>query len=213
MQVMQEKKAGRKLIAAVIAAALLVCVFPTVAYADNDKISELEEKIKQTQEEKEETVVLHISRDPAEKEKAESEAAKSSDDDESQEDTETDSEEEITAYLRVGESKIIYKISGLDYEDLMEDSYNDLRHQEVIWADFEDISGVRISLEGAEYELTVEKKKEGNIWYYEDNEIETDDFRNAFNSLSASEFTEEEPTDKEEISLTLQIDSVLFLKV
>ncbi|MDE7038415.1 MAG: DUF4340 domain-containing protein, partial [Lachnospiraceae bacterium] len=48
-------------------------------------------------EEKEETVVLHISRDPAEKEKAESEAAKSSDDDESQEDTETDSKEEVTA--------------------------------------------------------------------------------------------------------------------
>jgi len=93
-------------------------------------------------EEKEETVVLHISRDPDEKEKAESEAAKSSDDDESQEDTETDSKEEVTAYLRVGESKIIYQISGLDYEDLMEASYNDLRHQEVIWADFEDISGV-----------------------------------------------------------------------
>ena len=167
----------------------------------------------ESEEVKEETVALHISRDPDEKEKAESEAAKSSDGDKSQEDTETDSEEEITAYLRVGESKIIYKISGLDYEDLMEDSYNDLRHQEVIWADLEDISGVRISLEGAEYELTVEKKKEGNIWYYEDNEIETDDFRNAFNSLSASEFTEEEPTDKEEISLTLQIDSVLFLKV
>ena len=161
----------------------------------------------ESEEVKEETVALHISRDPDEKEKAESEAAKSSDGDKSQEDTEADSEEEITAYLRVGESKIIYKISGLDYEDLMEASYNDLRHQEVIWADFEDISGVRISLEGAEYELTVEKKKEGNIWYYEDNEIETDDFRNAFNSLSASEFTEEEPTDKEEISLTLQIDS------
>ncbi len=158
-------------------------------------------------EEKEETVVLHISRDPAEKEKAESEAAKSSDDDESQEDTETDSEEEVTAYLRVGESKIIYQISGLDYEDLMEASYNDLRHQEVIWADFEDISGVKISLEEVEYELTVKEEGKEKIWYYQDDEIETDDFRNALNSLSASAFTEEEPADKEEISLTLQIDN------
>lgn len=161
------------------------------------------------EEEKEETVVLHISRDPVEKEKAESEAAKSSDRDKSGKDTETDTDtdEEITAYLRVGESKIIYQISGPDYEDLMAASYNDLRHQEVIWADFEDISGVKISLEGAEYELIVKEKNKESIWYYQDDEIETDDFRNALNSLSASEFTEEEPTDKEEISLTLQIDS------
>lgn len=52
---MQEKKAGRKFIAASMAAVLLVCVFPTAAYADNDKISELEDKIRQTKEEKEET--------------------------------------------------------------------------------------------------------------------------------------------------------------
>lgn len=38
-------------------------------------------------------------------------------------------------------------------------------------------------------------------------EIETDDLRNALNALSASEFTEEEPADKEEISLTLQMDN------
>lgn len=139
-------------------------------------------------EEKEETVVFHISRDPAEKEKE-------------------DAEEEITAYLRVGESKIIYQISGLDYEDLMEVSYNALRHQEVIWVDFEDIRGVKISLEGAEYELVAKEKNKENIWYYQDDEIETDDFRNALNSLSTAEFTEEKPSDKEEISLTLQIDN------
>ena len=161
----------------------------------------------ESEEEKEETIVLHISRDPAEKEKAESEAAKSSDNDKSQEDTETESEEEITAYLRVGESKIIYQISGLDYEDLMEVSYNAFRHQEVIWVDFEDIRGVKISLEGAEYELIAKEKSKKRIWYYQDDEIETDNFRNALNSLSASEFTEEEPSDKEEISLTLQIDN------
>ncbi len=142
----------------------------------------------ENEEEKEETVVLHLSRDPAEKEEA-------------------DSEEETAAYLRVGESKIVYKISGPDYEDLMEASYNDLRHQEVIWADFGDISGVKIFLEGAEYELTVKEDGKENIWYYQDEEIETDDLRNALNALSASEFTEEEPADKEEISLTLQIDN------
>lgn len=160
--------------------------------------------------EKEETVVLHLSHDPDEREKAESEAVKSSDSDNSQEDTETGStasEEEITAYLRVSESQIIYQISGPDYEDLMEASYNDLRHQEVIWADFEDISGVKISLEGAEYELIVKEKNKESIWYYQEEEIETEDFRNALNSLSASKFTEEKPTDKEEISLTLQIDN------
>lgn len=161
----------------------------------------------ENEEEKEETVVFHISRDPAEKEKAESEAAESSDNDKSQEDTETDSEEEITAYLRVGESKIIYQLSGPDYENLMEVSYNDLRHQEVIWVDFDDINGAKISLEGAEYELIAKEKNKESIWYYQDDEIETDDFRNALNALSASEFTEEEPTDKEEISLTLQIDN------
>ena len=159
------------------------------------------------EEEKEEKVVLRISRDPAEKEKVESEAAKSSDRDKSGEDTETDTDEEITAYLRIGESKIIYQISEPDYEDLMDASYNALRHQEVIWADFEDISGVKISLEEAEYELIVKEKNKESIWYYQDDEIETDDFRNALNSLSASEFTEEAPTDKEEISLTIQIDS------
>ena len=156
------------------------------------------------EEETEETVALHISREPEEKKRAE-EAAKSSASDESPEDTET--VEEITAYVRVGESKIIYKLSGLDYEELMDASYNAFRHKKVIWADFDDISHVEISLEGAEYELTVKEEDKENVWYYQKEEIETDDFRNALNSLSASEFTEEEPAGKEEISLTLQINS------
>ena len=51
----------------------------------------------------------------------------------------------------------------------------------------------------------MKQEDKDNIWYYQDDEIETDDFRIALNSLSASEFTEEEPADKKEISLTLQI--------
>lgn len=132
-----------------------------------------------------EKVVLHISRDPAE---------------------EGEEEEEITAYARIGESKIIYKIGGVDYEDLMKASCNELRHQEVIWADFDCISRAEISLEGKEYVLTAEEDKE-KIWYYQGEEMETDDFANALCSLSVSEFTDEEPTGKKEISLTIQIDN------
>lgn len=56
-------------------------------------------------------------------------------------------------------------------------------------------------------------RKRSQYWHrynelrHQDDEIETDDFRYALNALSASGFTEEEPADKEEISLTLQIDS------
>lgn len=156
-------------------------------------------------EEKEGTVVLHISHDPAEKKKAEAKEARSSESDENSEDK--DSEEEITAYARIGKSKIVYKISGADYKELMKASCDDLRHQEAIWADFDDISQAKISLEDKEYELTAKKKGKEKIWYYQEEEIEIDDFSDALSSLSASQFTKEKPSGKEEISLTLQIDN------
>ncbi|MDE7249596.1 MAG: cell wall hydrolase, partial [Lachnospiraceae bacterium] len=49
------KRAERKVIAAIMAAVLLVCIFPTAAYADNDKISALEEQIRKNKEEQEQT--------------------------------------------------------------------------------------------------------------------------------------------------------------
>ncbi len=159
----------------------------------------------ESKEEKKGTAVLHIACDPAEKKNAKAKADRFSDSDDSLEDD--DSEEEITAYVRIGESKIIYKISGAEYEDLMRGSCDDLRYQEVIWADFADISHAEIFLEGTKYDLTVKKKGEENVWYYRKKEIEPDDFSYALSSLSASEFTKEEPTGKEEISLTLQIDN------
>ena len=95
----------------------------------------------------------------------------------------------------------------MDYEDLMEASSSDLRHQEVIWADFDDIIKAEITLEDKEYELTVKEEGKENVWYYQEKEINTDELRDALNSLSVSEFTEKEPAGKEEISLTLQIDN------
>ena len=81
------------------------------------------------------TLILHISRDRAAAEETDSSGTDG-------EDTE---EEEITAYARVGESQIVYQISGDDYKALTAASYDDLRHREVLWADFADITQLDIA--------------------------------------------------------------------
>lgn len=69
------------------------------------------------------TFVLHISRDLETKQAAE----------------QAEQEETPPAYVRAGDSKIIYEISGDRYEELMAAFYDGLRHQEVFWADFGEV--------------------------------------------------------------------------
>lgn len=143
------------------------------------------------------TFVLHVSRDPEEKDTA-SETE--------EEDEGNATEETITAYARVGESQIVYQISGDEYENLMSASYDDLRHQEVLSADFTDIAQIDISLEGNVHTLTSEKKSDEQIWSYQGEEVEILDLKTAITSLKAKSFTEETPGQKEEISLTVYLD-------
>lgn len=49
------KQAGKKIITLGLTAALLICALPMTAYADNEKISQLEEQINQKREEQEKT--------------------------------------------------------------------------------------------------------------------------------------------------------------
>lgn len=79
------------------------------------------------------TFALQISRDP-EKQKAAEEA--------SDQEEGTD-EEEITAYARVGDSRIVYRITANEYKALMDASYDALRHLEVLSADFSDVMAAR----------------------------------------------------------------------
>jgi hypothetical protein len=167
-------------------------------------------------EEESGTVSLSISRDPEEiKEAQEKEAAQAEEAAEengeaaeTDETAETDGEEteEITAYARVGDSPIIYQITSSQYLSLMKASYDDLRHPEVLPASFEDISQVDISLEGADYTITSEKDGDERVYYYQDEELEIDDFKSALEALSATSFTDKEPEQKEEISLTVHLD-------
>lgn len=143
------------------------------------------------------TFVLHVSRDPEEKKAAETAAEKG----------ESYGDGTATAYARVGDSPIVYKIFSSEYFQLTATSYDDLRHSEVIWADFEDVRQIGISLEGASYTLTAEGDDDERTWSYQDTEVGIDNLQSALKGLSANSFTGEAPTQKEEISLTVYLDN------
>lgn len=160
---------------------------------------------------------LHISRSAEERAKPAAEESEGS---------ETDTEEEdYVAYVRVDESPILYEISSDQFETLMAASYDDLRHRELFAADFEQLTQIDITLEGETYTLTTQAPEEENaedsgesqtdgeeetIWYYEGEEFDIVNIRSNLEALSAESFSNEKPTDKEEISLCLYLDNENF---
>ena len=156
----------------------------------------------ETEEEVEDTFTLHVARDPKERAKAE----------EKEEDGESE-EEEITAYARVGESQIVYSIASGTYKELMAAAYDDLRHEEVFWGDSGDIYQMDITLEGTDYTITSEGDDEERTYYYGEEELEPASIRSALSALSADRFTDEAPSQKEEISLTLYLENENFPQV
>jgi len=150
------------------------------------------------------TFVLNISRDPEEKKAAERLAKEGKGDIE---------DEEITAYARVGNSQIVYQISSANYKDLMEASYDSLRHLEVLSADFADIHQIDISLEGSDYTITSKEEKGKRIYYYQDEELDIADFKDAVENLKANSFTDKKPEQKEEISLVVYLDNENYPKI
>ena len=157
----------------------------------------MEYEVKNGEKEKVEAkeFVLHISQDPEEKQEKKSDS------------------EDITAYARVGESHIIYKIAGADYEALMKASYNDLRHQEVFTADVKDVKSVDISLDGNIYTLNGKEEDEETVWYYNEKKVEGEAFEQALSGLQVSKFTDEKPKQQEEISLKLHLDNKTYPEV
>ena len=121
--------------------------------------------------------------------------------------------EQMTAYVRVGKSKIIYQIPSEQYQKLMDMSYNTLRHQEMFWGDFDDMYRLDITLEDVDYTITSEQKDGKRIYYYRGEEVEMAGIRSTIRDLTAQSFTDETPVHKEEISLTLYLDNENYPKV
>jgi len=153
-----------------------------------------------SKEELNDTFVLHISRDPSEK----TESA----------DKEGHTEEEaVTAYARIGDSRIVYKLDGSKYRALMKAGCNDLRHQNLFYGDFGDVSRIDILLEGCEYSITSKKTGDERVYYYGGEELDLEKLQSAIKNLTAHEFSKAEADGREEIRLTLYLDNENFPQI
>lgn len=141
----------------------------------------------------------------------------------------------VTKYVRIGDSQIVYTMDDADFAILKAAAYNDLRHGEVFWADFTTVSRIDIVLEGNEHTLISELNgDEERVWYYGEDALtpaatgETADSTEetqaavepealdistveaALLNLTAESFTDELPTEVEEIGLILHLGNENF---
>ena len=110
-------------------------------------------------DENEETVsdvcLIHLSRNPEELAAAE----------EAEANGETASD--VTRYVRIGDSRIVYTVDKVDYAILAAVGYDDLRHKEVFWGNQDAISKIEILLEDTWHTLVSEyTEDEERVWYY-----------------------------------------------
>lgn len=123
---------------------------------------------------------------------------------------------DITCYVRVGQSQIVYKISQDVYDQLTAVSYDTLRHQKLFTADFDTVTSIDVTLNGENYTFTHAPQSDKDdedaegTWTYNGKKFDVYDLKTALCTLSASSFTEETPTGQEEISLTVHLDNENF---
>ena len=168
------------------------------------------------------TCVFHISENPEERAACDAAIA------------EGNASTSVTKYVRIGDSQIVYTMDDTDFAILKAAGYDDLRHGEVFWADFDTVTRVDIVLEGNEHTLVSElNEDEERVWYYGEDaltpatgetteateeteaaeEKETLDISGieaALLNLTADSFTDELPSEVEEIGLTLHLDNENF---
>lgn len=144
-----------------------------------------------------EPFTMHISRDPKEVEKLDAESENSENPDE---------EKPVSAYVRIGDSRIVYRLDSTDYEKLAAYTYNDLRHKQVLPSEFEDIRELSFTLEGSTYSLKSEGSGDKKTWHYNDSETDVISLKNALTAITVNDFTAEHSKDKLEISFTAALD-------
>lgn len=169
-------------------------------------------------------LALHIGRVEEAEESAEETA-------ESAEDI-SQEEAQYAYYLRVGDSQIVYNLSDADGEALFAASYDDLRHRQLFWGDFDDVAQATILLDNQTYTLTAQTAETAETgedadaaaesaeptataaaeddaeitWICNGEPVDVTGIRDKLAALTAEAFTSEAPADQLEISLTLDLN-------
>lgn len=118
--------------------------------------------------------------------------------------------EPVPAYVRVGDSELVYEIRNQDYEKLMACGYDDLRHREIFPASTEDIASMELRMDGDSYVFASEppaKEEDPRTFTYEGAETDVAGILSALRSLHAETFTKENPTGKLELQADVTLDS------
>ncbi|MBQ8814009.1 MAG: DUF4340 domain-containing protein [Lachnospiraceae bacterium] len=123
----------------------------------------------------------------------------------------------VSKYVRIGDSPIVYELTDTNYDKLTAISYDELRHQEVIWAEFDQVTQIDVSLEGNNHSITStldeEAENADRVWFYGEQELDISELQTALQALTADSFTDETADQKEEISLTVYLDNENFPQV
>lgn len=177
-------------------------------------------------------LALHIGRVEEEAEESAEETEESAED--AQDGEETAQEDvQYAYYLRVGDSQIVYNLSDADGEALFAASYDDLRHRQLFWGDFDDVAQATILLDNQTYTLTAQTAETAETgedadaaagsaeptataaaeddaeitWTCNGEPVDVTGIRDKLAALTAEAFTDEAPADQLEISLTLDLNN------
>ncbi len=121
--------------------------------------------------------------------------------------------EDVTGYVRVGDSQIVYRVSATTCEALLAGRYDDLRHRAVLRADLDAVTALDITLEGSAYTLAADGSEDeagSRIWTYGETEVDFTGLQSALEGLkagSAEDFSFDGAPGQEEIRLTAHLDS------
>ena len=114
----------------------------------------------------------------------------------------------VTKYFRLNDSGLVYKINETAYTTLSGCGYNDLRSRSIFSGAFEDVTGLKVTLDGTEYVLETAAENGSTVWKYNGQTIDISTVQSKLTALkagSADDFTDEKPTHKKELGLEIKL--------